>query len=447
MGKWENFKLRHSDLKQDGTQPVALGVFFPLIAVLLPKWLNHASQRAGRHCVYLISGSGIPREQCHDVAGNSTECVARLMESFIRMVHPNVEVVQLPSSVGIFRFDDNVAFTRDVLLPKLDAERQVLVQHYREAWHERMQVTQSLTDGAPARVAAISTALRRYKPDFLHMYELKAFWHSSTVCLEDVDYHNFDTVNLSPPRAVHTLPPMERQVVAAMQHHRDRFLHATAQSEHEMSAFWLRKSKKPVLSVLLVQRPNSSAVTYCGVNMEVSMPTGSLCAERCAIGQALARDPALRREHMKAVAVLSVALAPPVPAGPARLPVGGHKRPKPADASAAAGPLVEKSPKRARSSSPTAAPGSPKFSVPPLVRTVSLSSMLGAPSTHQEGPPSPNSESSFVREDVGEVRLNPLPPCGSCSEWLKKIAEVNPEFKIVTFTDTSCSTAFVRTVD
>jgi hypothetical protein len=30
--------------------------------------------------------------------------------------------------------------------------------------------------------------------------------------------------------------------------------------------------------------------------------------------------------------------------------------------------------------------------------------------------------------------MNPLKPCGACSEWLKKIIEVNPSFSVVTFT-------------
>jgi cytidine deaminase len=31
--------------------------------------------------------------------------------------------------------------------------------------------------------------------------------------------------------------------------------------------------------------------------------------------------------------------------------------------------------------------------------------------------------------------MNPMKPCGACREWLKKIAEVNPSFKVLTFTD------------
>jgi len=35
--------------------------------------------------------------------------------------------------------------------------------------------------------------------------------------------------------------------------------------------------------------------------------------------------------------------------------------------------------------------------------------------------------------------LNPLRPCGACNEWLKKIAESNPYFQILTFTDAQCN--------
>ena len=40
-----------------------------------------------------------------------------------------------------------------------------------------------------------------------------------------------------------------------------------------------------------------------------------------------------------------------------------------------------------------------------------------------------------VRSEV--TGINPLKPCGACMEWLRKIAEVQPDFKVVTFTDTS----------
>ena len=74
----------------------------------------------------------------------------------------------------------------------------------------------------------------------------------------------------------------------------------------DLASFWLRKTKKPVLAVLLVQKPGGRPKLYRGTNMEVSMPTGSLCAERNVIGSALADDLTLKREDLKVIAVYSV---------------------------------------------------------------------------------------------------------------------------------------------
>jgi hypothetical protein len=38
----------------------------------------------------------------------------------------------------------------------------------------------------------------------------------------------------------------------------------------DMQEFWLRKTKKPVLAVLLVQKPGQPPKLYRGTNMEVS---------------------------------------------------------------------------------------------------------------------------------------------------------------------------------
>lgn len=36
---------------------------------------------------------------------------------------------------------------------------------------------------------------------------------------------------------------------------------------------------------------------------------------------------------------------------------------------------------------------------------------------------------------------------GACNEWLKKIAEPNPDFLVVTFTDESCTSLFIKPVN
>ena len=91
------------------------------------------------------------------------------------------------------------------------------------------------------------------------------------------------------------------------------------------------------------------------------MPTGSLCSERNAIGQALASNPCLKRSDIMHVAVLSVNL---------------------------------------------------------------------------QGANMPGQKST----------LNPLAPCGACMEWLKKIAEVNPDFTVMMFHDDLCKQIYIRSV-
>ena len=47
----------------------------------------------------------------------------------------------------------------------------------------------------------------------------------------------------------------------------------------------------------------------------------------------------------------------------------------------------------------------------------------------------------------GSGAMNPLDPCGACMKWLRKIGEVNPDLKVVTFTDTSCNKVVVTPID
>ncbi len=45
--------------------------------------------------------------------------------------------------------------------------------------------------------------------------------------------------------------------------------HTVAAGQHELDRFWLRKTKKPVLSVLMVKKRGQPPRFYRGVNMEV----------------------------------------------------------------------------------------------------------------------------------------------------------------------------------
>ena len=57
-----------------------------------------------------------------------------------------------------------------------------------------MHVTVSLCHGAPARVAAIQYGLEEFRPDYLHMWQLKTFWSGAVIDLNDVEYQSFAKV-------------------------------------------------------------------------------------------------------------------------------------------------------------------------------------------------------------------------------------------------------------
>eukprot|EP00435_Cladocopium_sp_Y103_P010567 s57_g2.t1 len=71
--------------------------------------------------------------------------------------------------------------------------------------------------------------------------------------------------------------------------------------------FFHRKSGRVVLSLLHVEHEGKAQFVR-GINSEVSLPTGSVCAERTAIGNARAFFPNIIREQMKGIAVLEVPL-------------------------------------------------------------------------------------------------------------------------------------------
>merc|ERR1719427_1788821 len=116
-----------------------------------------------------------------------------------------------------------------------------------------------------------------------------------------------------------------------------------------------RKSYRLELSMLRIKNPITDNYEFIrGINSEISIPTGSICAERAAIAAARSRFPNLRRRHFYAIAVMSFPLH------------NGNKEP---------------------------------------IATVS----------------------------------NPLDPCGACREYLLKLWEKNENFRVITYSDISCT--------
>jgi cytidine deaminase len=313
---------------------------------------------------------------------------------------------------------------------------------------------------------------------------------------------------------------------------------AKGSSSNDINSFWLRKSHKPVLAVLLVQTdPNEPPKLYRGTNMEVSMPTGSLCAERNVIGTALAENPSLKREHLKMIAVLAVRQPEPQPQTNTNIlhksgstvsvidNASDHQRPPRIpfvaptssgngstadsgseedwilhDAASTSSLMAPRSavppnspPMYVDATPPTTAANAPDPTVvpTPFLLEPSASMSPGGPSRRINLYDGLSATSSRLKPIMGagtrkhkrtvvvhstevsnRIRmnmnawmqvslplvnrgfvshvisffdsilpplflvqdLNPLRPCGACNEWLKKIAESNPYFTILTFT-------------
>jgi hypothetical protein len=91
-------------------------VFFPLLSILLPRWLGQIADKFGgeegackksppalvaplpsphvKKVVVLVSGVGTPRNWTHSISGNSTKMCAVLMELFIHVLYPDITVVR-----------------------------------------------------------------------------------------------------------------------------------------------------------------------------------------------------------------------------------------------------------------------------------------------------------------------------------------------------------------
>jgi cytidine deaminase len=257
-----------------------------------------------------------------------------------------------------------------------------------------------------------------------------------------------------------------------MRINKQKFETAILSRAHELSGFWLRKSKSPVLAVLVTQKsPDDPMVFTHGMNVEVSMPTGSLCSERAAIAAALAADPSLSRQHFKAIAVLSHSLelrepasvvlhlphktTPPVTGplmtplslGPGQLAATAASTsgdPPTASAAVAIAPIMVPSFNDESYQSPTFTPSSQMSdmsalsSLPPPLATDSCAaspvrSQLLVSSPKVRGISSPLSlerrPSTMLPRSISAYRtllpakeLNPLAPCGSCTLFDVKFA-------------------------
>ena len=350
----------------------------------------------------------------------------------------------LPPPPAPRRYDDNINFVKSRLLPLIESYRDAVatgaplphtqsspllstpsVLSFDPNWKERFHLNLSFADGSPARTYAIQASLRPYRPTYMHFWQLKTYWHSDKVCEDDVEVHSFEDMEVEPPCEVEECDTITRMVVEEMKRFRNEFreVEELGIDGSDLRQFWLRKSKKPVLAILLARGKNGELELFRGTNLEVSMPTGSLCAERNVIGTALANNVGLKRGDLLAVAVLAANM-------------DGHK---PAQvevlASSVLCPTIPSPPPSPRH------PSSPSRKISVRKYSDEGFSDTDGSSVH---PTHRRRTQKTIYAAHGDI--NPLKPCGSCNEWLKKIAEPNPKFKVITFTNEKCEGVYTNSI-
>lgn len=287
-------------------------VFFPLLATLMPQWQARIRQTYDHHTnpkqvLILVSGVGTPRNWTHSMTGNSTQVCAQLMQHYLQTLYPDLVVVHVHSETNIFRYDENISFVQNELMPCIQSYRDAHAKElpypdevqslmdgvqnttasssdfqklpFMADWKKSFKVTLSYADGSPARNYAIQAALRPYRPTYYHCWQLKTFWHESKIVDSDIEVHSFEDMETLPALSTDQLQdkPVIMQVVEEIKSFSRDMAKVLSDKDHDIQKFWLRKTQKPVLAVLAVQLESGRIKLYRGTNMEVSMPTGSLC--------------------------------------------------------------------------------------------------------------------------------------------------------------------------
>lgn len=63
----------------------------------------------------------------------------------------------------------------------IDKLRDDLAHRVGAKWKDMLQLTLSFADGSSARISAINAALKPYRPNFMHFWQLKTFWNETKV--------------------------------------------------------------------------------------------------------------------------------------------------------------------------------------------------------------------------------------------------------------------------
>lgn len=157
------FNLFSSFLSDESRHCAVHFVYFPLLSVLLHRWLLHTS--FSQLNLILVSGKGQPIDQFSQGVDNSTQFAGHLIEVFVKHTseYMHLDVHLIHSETNLFRYDENILFVKRELLPVIHEMRRQIVAKKKDKWRDFMRMTLSFADGSSARISAINQSLKIYQ--------------------------------------------------------------------------------------------------------------------------------------------------------------------------------------------------------------------------------------------------------------------------------------------
>ena len=285
------------------------GVVLPIFIPVFHRMMDSCTQKNNSyHITFFTKGGEIDLLQ----RGSSTEYIGKTLIYIMQNLYPNIICSQLhDGSEDDFSFKGRPEFFRKQVHPHISRIRREIVNHYaqedKEKWSQYFFLHLSLNTGTTTVFISTLNALQQYRPDLFHVKHAYK-WPTKVMEVEHIDQQQLQQ---SPAVSIeHIDSTVQLFAIKKMQEWRDFFIENKQIREHdkEHPSFFFRKGKQEVLSLVVVrvEGETKKLKAYRGVNLEVSLPTGSLCAERNAIGSALIDNPNLKRENILSIAILSL---------------------------------------------------------------------------------------------------------------------------------------------
>jgi len=298
-----------------------VAIRIPLLSATLARVRMEA--REGQRIALVLASSGDTRET--PGRGPSTQNVAAALAAILARTELGAGITVIHrhfDTPTAHRFDGLPAFLRG-LWGDLAGFRRVVVAHRGPDWAKHFRVSLSVNTGPTPLITGLVRGTEEFAPRMIVIGDARRWPERDGVPLTfEATFLDTDAFRQRPAAPADTFAhdTVVTCAIDAMRAWRMDYAAARPRRAGDLAQlgaagaeanFWFRKGTQEVLALLVVRDPETRELrTFRGLNLEVSLPTGTLCAERNAIGSAVAALPTLERRDIEAVAVLGLKGSP-----------------------------------------------------------------------------------------------------------------------------------------